>query len=144
MESFAADLTTRVRTPLETCHMDAMRAKGGERAFSAGDVIVPPGEPMSAFHYLLEGVIEAFDPTTDGRYGNAVLGKGKFTGDPGFMTGANAILGTRAITDGRLLTVPRAAMLRMMSDMPRCPISSSPFLPPAAAACLRRNRRALP
>ncbi|SEL19124.1 thioredoxin reductase (NADPH) [Roseovarius nanhaiticus] len=118
MESFAADLATMVRTPLGDDHVAAMRARGSEHDFAKGDVIVAPGAPMGEFHYLLDGEIEAFDPTTDQRYGGAVLGRGQFTGDLGFLTGANAILGNRAISSGRLLSVPRGDMLRLMSDMP--------------------------
>jgi thioredoxin reductase (NADPH) len=118
MESFAADLATLVRTPLDASHVEAMRAKGTERDIAPGDIVVLPGEPMGEFHYVLNGEIEAFDPTTDRRYGDAVLGAEQFTGDLGFLTGSNAILGNRAITAGRILTVPRAAMLRLMADMP--------------------------
>ncbi|MFD0860041.1 FAD-dependent oxidoreductase [Roseovarius aquimarinus] len=118
MESFAADLATLVRTPLGDDHVAAMRAKGRERSIEAGEIVVTPGAPMDAFHYVLEGEIEAFDPVTDERYGGAVLGPGQFTGDLGFLTGANAILGNRATRVGRILAVPRADMLRLMSDMP--------------------------
>ena len=118
MESFAADLATMVRTPLSPEHVEAMRAKGTERDIAPGDIIVTPGTPMTELHYVLEGEAEAFDPSTDRRYGGAVLGPGQFTGDIGFLTGANAILGNRATKAGRILVVPRDAVLRMMADMP--------------------------
>jgi len=86
IESFAADLAKLKRT---------------QRAVQPGEIIAVPGAPMDAFHFVLEGEVEAFDPATDARYGEAVLGPPQFTGNLGFLTGANAILGSRAAQAGR-------------------------------------------
>lgn len=118
MESFAADLATLIRTPLDESHVAALRKAGVERDVRAGDTVIACGAPWSEFHYVLSGALEAVDPTSGARYGGATLGPTQFTGELGFLTGGNALLGSRAVEDSRLLSVPRADMLRLMADIP--------------------------
>ena len=118
MESFAADLATLVRTPLHENHVAALRRVGTEKHVSAGEMIVRPGAPVSEFHYVVAGELEAVDPATGQRYGGATLGPTQYTGDLSFMTGGNALLGNRATQDSDLIVVPRAAMLKLMSEIP--------------------------
>ncbi|PRY95674.1 thioredoxin reductase (NADPH) [Hasllibacter halocynthiae] len=118
MESLAADLTTMVRTPLEKGHVAAMRRIGREEDAPAGTMVQKVGEPMDRFVYLLDGEMEALDPVTNARYGDATLGPGQFFGEVAFLQGGRAQMGGRTVADSRLLVVPRAAMLRLMSQIP--------------------------
>ncbi len=118
METFAADLATMVRTPLTDDHVRAMRRVGSARKVKPGDWAQEPGQPMADFLYLEEGELEAIDPATGQRYGAATLGPGQFFGDLGFLTGARSLIGSRAVQACVLLCVPRADMLKLMSDIP--------------------------
>ena len=118
MESFAADLATMVRTPLTPAHVEAMRKVGHEITLDPGQMLQEPGEPMTVFPYLLEGELEAIDPRTGARTGNATLGPGQFFGELGFLTGGVALMGSRAVVACRILCVPRDQMLQLMSDIP--------------------------
>lgn len=118
MESFAADLATMVRTPLGDTHVDAMRKVGTVSEFAAGTMVQEPGVAMDELHYVLEGEVEAIDPRTSERMGNATLGPGQFFGDLQFLSGGVSLAGARATVDSKVLCVPRADVLKLMSDMP--------------------------
>lgn len=118
MENFAADLATMVRTPLEDNHVAAMRKVGKIVVFKEGDIVQAPGEATSLFHYVLDGELEAIDPMSGERLGNATLGPRQFFGDLQFLSGGVSLAGARAIKDSEMLCVPRANMLQLMSDMP--------------------------
>ena len=118
MESFADDLATMVRTPLSQSHVAAMRKVGTISDFKTGDMVQEPGAAMDQMHYVLEGEVEAVDPRTSERMGNATLGAGQFFGDLQFLSGGVSLAGARAVKDSKVLCVPRRDMLRLMSDMP--------------------------
>ncbi|MEL6644341.1 MAG: FAD-dependent oxidoreductase [Pseudomonadota bacterium] len=118
MESLAADLRTMVRTPLEDSHVRAMRRVGEVVEYPAGAWVAKVGEPADTFFYLEDGEIEAIDPGTGKRYGNATLGSTQFFGEISFLTGGALMMGARCVTDCRVLSVPREKMLRLMSEIP--------------------------
>ncbi|SLN60135.1 Thioredoxin reductase [Roseivivax jejudonensis] len=118
MESFAADLATMVRTPLEDTHVRALSRAGQEVHLAAGEMAHRPGEVLDVFLYVLDGELEAVDPATGARYGGATLGPTQFFGDTSFLYGARSLSGARAVRDSRLLSVPRDTLLRLMSEMP--------------------------
>lgn len=118
MESLAGDLRTMVRTPLHDEHVRLMRRIGTEREVKAGDWLVRLGEPISEFLYVEEGEVEAIDPVTGGRYGNATLGPTQFFGEISFLSGGASMMGARAVQDSRILAIPRDAMLDLMSRVP--------------------------
>jgi thioredoxin reductase (NADPH) len=118
MESFAADLATMVRTPLEEAHIAAMKRVGTISDFAAGEMVQDPVSTISEFHYVLDGELEAVDARTFERMGIATLGPGQFFGDLQFLSGGLSILGARAVVASRVLCVPRDTMLKLMSDMP--------------------------
>jgi thioredoxin reductase (NADPH) len=118
MESLAVDLRTMTRTPLHEDHVRAMRRAGEVRAYAAGDWIVRLGDPADTFFYVDEGEVEAVEPVTGARYGNATLGPTQFFGEITFLTGGPTLLPARAVTDSRLLAVPREPMLELMRAIP--------------------------
>ncbi|WP_298843209.1 cyclic nucleotide-binding domain-containing thioredoxin-disulfide reductase [uncultured Roseobacter sp.] len=118
MESFAADLKTMVRTPLEAAHVTMMRRVGTVIKFSAGEMVQEPGHATELFHFVLQGEVEAVDPRTMTRMGSATLGPSQFFGDLQFLSGGVSLAGARAVVDSELLCVPRDAMLQLMSDVP--------------------------
>lgn len=118
METFAADLATMVRTPLTPDHVAAMRRLGTIKELKAGEMLQEPGSLQTLFHYLLEGSLEAIDPVTGQRTGNATLGPGQFFGELNFLTGGVTLIGSRAVVDSTVLCVPREDMLQLMSDIP--------------------------
>ncbi|WP_375552802.1 FAD-dependent oxidoreductase [Rhodophyticola porphyridii] len=118
MESLAADLTTMIRTPLHDAHVRAMARIGTERHLKAGEWLAHAGDPITEFCYLIDGEIEAIDPRTNQRYGNASLGPTQFFGDISFLSGGAAMMSARAVKDTTLLCVARDAMLDLMRQIP--------------------------
>lgn len=118
MESLAADLATLVRTPLDDNHIAAMREIGNVHQVAKGQWLVKVGDPMDMFWYLEEGELEAVDFATNRRYGDATLGPQQYFGDISFLNGGRHMVGARALSDCRLLRVPREKMLELMSRMP--------------------------
>ena len=118
MENAAVDLATYVRTPLADAHVARLRADGEIVAFAPGETLVAFGAANQAFFYILDGEAAAYDEVSGGRYGGATLGPSQFTGEMSFLTGGAALLTNRAVTPLTAIRVPRAAMLRAMSDIP--------------------------
>ncbi len=118
MESLAADLQTLVRTPLAQAHVDALHAAGEVRDYRQGDWLVRLGDTLDTFFYVLEGRVEAVDPSTNERYGDATLGPTQYFGDIGFLNGGPVTIGARMVEDSRILCVPRDTMLTLMSRIP--------------------------
>ena len=118
METLAEDLATMVRTPLHDSHVARLREAGAVREHGEGDVVQEPGAPSDCFLYVLDGAVEAFDPRTGERYGNAFLGPGQFFGEINFLTGGASMMGARCMKATRLLAVERETMLELMSDIP--------------------------
>ncbi len=118
METLAADLTTMVRTPLHEDHVARMHEIGTVVDYPAGSWLAKLGDTNDRFFYLVEGELEAVDPVTGGRYGNASLGPTQYFGEISFLTGGNMMMGARAVQDSKVLCIPRAAMLDLMSQIP--------------------------
>jgi thioredoxin reductase (NADPH) len=118
METLAQDLRTMVRTPLTEAHVAAMRRVGREETVAAGEKLFHTGGSQDRFVYVLEGELAALDPVTGQRYGEATLGPGQFFGEISFLWDGALMLGAEAVSDTRLLTVDRVAMLDLMSRIP--------------------------
>ncbi len=118
MESLAQDLATMVRTPLHDSHVAALREIGVERDWAAGEMLQEYGKPAETFHYVVDGAVEAVDPRTGGRYGDAHLGPTQFFGEISFLSAGKAMMGARCIEKSRIITVEREPMLELMGRVP--------------------------
>lgn len=118
MDTLAPDLSNMVRTPLAQTHVTAMRRIGDVVSYGAGESVTTLGAQQTHFHYVLDGELEAIDPVTGGRYGDATLGPAQFTGEISFLSGGRVMLASRAVRDSSVLEVPREALLRLMSEIP--------------------------
>ena len=118
MESLAQDLATMVRTPLDETHVAALREIGVERDWDAGAMLQEYGKPAVTFHYVVAGAVEAVDPRTGGRYGQAHLGPTQFFGEISFLSGGKAMMGARCMEKSRVITVERTPMLELMGRIP--------------------------
>ncbi|WP_411892350.1 FAD-dependent oxidoreductase [Yoonia sp. SDW83-1] len=118
MESLAQDLATMVRTPLHDSHVAALREIGVERDWEAGETLQEYGKPAQTFHYVVDGGVEAVDPRTGGRYGDAYLGPTQFFGEISFLSAGKAMMGARCIEKSRIITVEREPMLELMGRIP--------------------------
>ena len=118
MESLAADLETMVRQPLADAHVAALRELGTERELAGGEFLMRLGDPMDTFWYVEDGEIEAVNPATNERYGNATLGPTQYFGDTSLLNGGRCMISARAVRPTRVLGVPREALLELMSRVP--------------------------
>jgi len=118
MESIGLDLATMQRVPLAETHVARLRDAGREAWYDAGQVVTEAGEPMDRFIYVVDGEIEAFDPTTGQRPINATLGPTQFAGELSFLAGGAWGLAMRAVRATRTIEVERPVMLALMSDIP--------------------------
>lgn len=118
MESLAENLRTMIRRPLSPEHVAALAREGISREVAAGEILVRPGDPADTFFYVEEGEFEIFDFAKGTRIGETTLGATQFVGEVNFLAGARYPLATRACRAGRVLAVPREAVLRLMAAMP--------------------------
>ncbi|MEM6787239.1 MAG: FAD-dependent oxidoreductase [Myxococcota bacterium] len=117
MESIGPDLKNTPRTPLHAEHVEALRACGEERTFAAGAPVWAAGQRMTHFYYLLDGEIEALTPEGE-RYAGVSLGPGQFVGEISFLHGGSSVLEIRAVSETRVISVPRDALLDLMGRVP--------------------------
>ncbi len=118
MDSLAEDLSTMARRPLTDAHVAMMRAVGTLKDFSAGAIVVRSGDAADRFLFVLEGDVELFDPVRGVRIGEQSLKPGQFLGEISFLSGSGSLATMRAVTDSRLLVVPRETMLGLMAANP--------------------------
>lgn len=118
MESLAENLRTMIRRPLAEAHVRALTRAGAPRDVAAGEIVVRAGDPTDTFYYVEEGEFEIYDPVKGVRTTEATLGPTQFIGEVSYLTGARHPLTIRACRDGRLLAVPREALLRLMAANP--------------------------
>ena len=120
METIGRDLREMQRVPLAASHIAALRAAGTERLYPAGTFLARAGQPADRFVYVLMGEIEVVDPFTDERHLPSTLGPTQFMGEIAFLNGGNWSMPMRAVTETRVIEVPRPEMLRLMSEIRRC------------------------
>ena len=118
METIGRDLREMQRTPLAASHVAALKAAGTEAHYKAGEFLCRPGQRIDRFVYVEDGEIEVVNPFTDERLVPSTLGPTQFMAEISFLSGGNWSLPMRAARDTRVIEVPRADMLRLMSQIP--------------------------
>jgi thioredoxin reductase (NADPH) len=118
METIGRDLNEMQRVPLAEGHVEALRASGTPATYSAGCYIVQPGDAVDRFVYVEAGEIEVVDAFTGERYGLSTLGPAQFMAEISFLSGGVWTMPMRAVRDTQVIEVPRAAMLRLMAQIP--------------------------
>jgi thioredoxin reductase (NADPH) len=114
METIGRDLREMQRVPLAASHVAALREVGSVAHYAAGTVIVEPGDPADRFVYVEDGEIEVMNPFTGERHVPSTLGPSQFMGEIAFLYGGSWTMPM----DTHVIEVPRAAMLRLMSEIP--------------------------
>ncbi|NIJ32897.1 FAD-dependent oxidoreductase [Sphingomonas oligoaromativorans] len=118
METIGRDLREMQRVPLAASHVEALRGAGKVAHYAAGTMIVRPGDPADRFVYVEDGEIEVVNPFTSERHVPSTLGPTQFMGEISFLHGGSWTMPMRAARDTRAIEVPRAAMMRLMSEIP--------------------------
>jgi thioredoxin reductase (NADPH) len=118
MDSIGGDLNTMAPRPFAGEQLAAIRALAVTRDYAAGEVVLQAGASLDRFVLVEEGEIEAADSVTGERALDATLKPGQFMGELSFLNGGPMTLTMRAAVATRTSEVPRAAMLRLMSDVP--------------------------
>ncbi len=118
METIGADLRVMQRIPLAAAHVEALRAAGARATYPAGAFLARPGDPADRFTYVEAGEIEVVNPYTDARHLESTIGPTQFMGEIAFLDGGVWSMGMRAVSETRVIEVPRAAMLTLMGQIP--------------------------
>lgn len=118
METIGRDLLEMQRVPLAQAHVDAIRDIGSQAQYSAGTIIVRPGDPADRFVYVTEGEIEVVDVFTGARLVPSTIGPTQFMGEISFLSGGNWSTAFRAAQETKVIEVPRAEMLALMARVP--------------------------
>jgi thioredoxin reductase (NADPH) len=118
MESIGGDLNTMAPRPFAGEHLAAIRAISAPRDYRLGEVVLEAGANLDRFILVEEGEVEVADPITGDRLLPATLRPGQFIGELAFLNGGPMTLTMRASAPTRTIEAPRAAMLRLMSDVP--------------------------
>jgi thioredoxin reductase (NADPH) len=118
MDNIGGDLSTMAPRPFSEGQLGAIEAISTRRDYRAGEVVLEAGEALDRFVLVMEGELVVVDPATGDRLLPATLKAGQFMGELAFLNGGPMTLTMRACARTRTLEAPRAAMLRLMSDVP--------------------------
>lgn len=118
METIGRDLNEMARTPLADTHVAAIRAEGVVAHYPAGAYLARAGDPVDRFVYVEAGEVEVVDPFSGERRVPSTLGPTQFMAEISFLYGGAWTMPMRAARDTRVIEIPRAAMLRLMSEIP--------------------------
>jgi thioredoxin reductase (NADPH) len=118
MEKIGRDISEMQRVPLSETHVAALRQKGTQVRYSAGTVLVRPGDPVENFIYVEEGEIEVVNTFTGERLIPSVIGSAQFMGEISLLAGGSWTMAFRTTQDTRVIEVPRAEMLKLMAHVP--------------------------
>ena len=118
METIGRDLREMQRVPLSPEYVDALRAIGREVWYAAGELLVRPGDPVETFVYVEDGEIEVVNPYSNDRHLPSTLGPTQFMAEISFLSGGSWSMAMRATRETRVIVVPRADMLELMSNIP--------------------------
>lgn len=118
METIGRDLAEMQRVPLAEAHVAAIRQAGTEMRYPAGTMLVGPGDPVSCFTFVEDGEIEVVNAFTGERLVPSTLGPTQFMGEISFLSGGSWSVPYRAVSDTKVIEVPRAAMLTLMAQIP--------------------------
>jgi len=118
METIGRDLREMQRVPLAQSHVEALRAAGSPAHYPAGTLIVQAGDPVASFVYVDEGEIEVVDAFSGERLVPSTIGPTQFMAEISFLNDGVWSMPMRAAQDTRVVEVPRAAMLRLMAQIP--------------------------
>jgi thioredoxin reductase (NADPH) len=118
METIGNDLRQMQRTPLAAAHVEELRAAGKIVTYPAKVFLARPGDPMDRFVYIEEGEVEVVDPYTEETYLPFTLGPTQYLGEIAFLNGGAWSMAMRTVRDTRVIEVPRAEMLTLMSRIP--------------------------
>jgi thioredoxin reductase (NADPH) len=106
------------RTPLAAAHVEILRAAGSIVTHAAGVFLAQPGDPMDRFIYVEDGEVEVVNAYTNERHLPFTLGATQFLGEIAFLNGGAWSMAMRTVRETRVIEVPRAAMLTLMSRIP--------------------------
>ena len=118
METIGRDLQEMQRIPLSAAHIAAIQAAGQVVDYPAGALLVSAGQLADKFVYVEQGEIEVVNPFTGDRHLPSTLGPTQFMGEISFLNGGVWSMPMRAAVDTRVVEVPRATMLKLMSEIP--------------------------
>ena len=118
METIGFDLNQMQRTPLAGAHVSALRASGTVVTYRAGELLARLGHPVDRFIYVEEGEVEVLNPFTNQRNRPSTLGPTQFLGEINFLNGGGWSFPMRAVSDTRVIEVPRDVMLTLMAQIP--------------------------
>ena len=118
MEAIGADLRQMQRTPLAASHVAALREAGAFVTYPAGAFLARPGAPANRFIYVEVGEVEVVNPYTEKRHLPSTIGPTQFMGEIAFLNGGAWSLLMRAVSETRVIEVPRDVMLKLMAQIP--------------------------
>ena len=97
--------------------IEALRARGAERAVGAGEILFAEGEQNFPFFVVLQGDIEIVERSSGTLHTVATHGPGEFIGDVDLLSGRAALVEARAATDGKVLELSSVQLRRAVDEL---------------------------
>ena len=97
--------------------IDQLRGCGKEEVVEKGRFFFRPGETVDDFCVVLAGEIHFYDPHDESAH-NSYAGPGTLVGEIGLLTGLKAILACEVTKPGRVLTISREGLKKVISTVP--------------------------
>ena len=97
--------------------IEQLRGCGQEETVEPGRFFFRPGETVHDFCVVLEGEIHFYDPHDESAH-DSYAGPGTLVGEIGLLTGLKAILACEVTKPGRVLTISREGLKKVISTVP--------------------------
>ena len=97
--------------------IEQLRSFGQEEAVEKGRFFFRPGEPVNDFCVVLDGEVRFYDPR-DEKAHDSYAGASTLIGEMGLLTGLKAILACEVTQPGRVLTISREGLRKVLSTVP--------------------------
>ena len=102
---------------LTEAEIEQLRGCGEEETAEKGRFFFRPGDVVNEFCVVLEGEIRFYDPHDDSAH-DSYAGPGTLVGEIGLLTGLKAILACEVTQPGRVLTISREGLKKVISTVP--------------------------
>lgn len=110
-------LRQQAQATLTDSQIEELRCFGKEHEVSKDNFLFRAGDEVSAFHVILEGKVNIFDPYDEGGI-NEVVGSAAIIGELGQLTGQKSLFSCQVKESGRVLSVSRDGLMEAIATVP--------------------------
>lgn len=113
-------INTHLGTELSEAEAQELCALMSVRELRGGDYLIEEGDTDNSLHVMVEGSLEVVKRTgADGTASIAIIREGHLAGELSFIDGSIHTVGLRALSDSKVISLPRETFERIVDENPQ-------------------------